>query len=152
MNLSHAPIDHLTQLSIPAVILGYSAGSIVARVTRSSLLEVLGEDYIRTAHAKGLRPKTILLRHALRNAILPVVTITGLVFTGLISGSVIMEQVFNLPGLGLYLLDGIRLRDYGVIQALVLLFAVSIMLVNLAVDMSYALIDPRISNTRQEQF
>jgi peptide/nickel transport system permease protein len=147
MNLSRSPIDHLTQLSIPAVILGYSAGAIVARVTRSSLLEVLGEDYIRTAYAKGLSPRTILHRHALRNALLPVVTITGLIFTGLISGSIIMEQMFGLPGLGLYLLDGIRLRDYGVIQALVILFSIFIMLINLVVDISYVLIDPRIIRT-----
>ena len=147
MDFTRSPIDHLTQLSIPAVILGYSAGAIVARVTRSSLLEVLGEDYIRTARAKGLKTSTILHRHALRNALLPVVTITGLVFTGLISGSIIMEQLFGLPGLGLYLLDGIRLRDYGVIQALVLLFSISIMLINLVVDISYVLIDPRISRT-----
>lgn len=138
------PLANLSQLIWPALVLSYSSGAIVIRMTRSSLLEVLRQDYIRTAKAKGLGQTILVMRHALRNAMLPVVTIVGLIFVTLLGGAVIMEQIFVLPGLGLMLLDGIRSRDFAVIQPLVLLFSIGIVSVNLFVDLLYAWLDPRI--------
>ena len=138
------PLANLSQLVWPALVLGYSGGAIVARMTRSALLEVLRQDYIRTARAKGLPEAAVVRRHALSNALLPVVTVVGLLLATLVTGAIIMEQVFALPGLGLYLLDGVRQRDYVVVQSVVLLFTLSVLLINLAVDAAYAWLDPRI--------
>ena len=144
VGLFQDPVANLGQLIWPALVLGYSGAAIISRMTRSALLDALGQDYIRTAWAKGLRQRQVLYRHALKNALLPVVTVIGLLFVTLAAGSVIMEQIFVLPGLGLYLLDGVRFRDYAVVQTLVLLFAVGVLLINLAVDLAYAWLDPRI--------
>ncbi len=144
VGLFQDPLANLSQLLWPALVLGYSGGAIVARMTRSSLLEVLRQDYIRTARAKGLPEAAVVRRHALSNALLPVVTVVGLLLATLVTGAIIMEQVFALPGLGLYLLDGVRQRDYVVVQSVVLLFTLAVLLINLTVDAAYAWLDPRI--------
>lgn len=130
---------------LPAVTLAAGAIGTVARFTRSSLLEVMGEDYVRTARAKGIHPRTVLRKHVLKNALIPVITITGLQFGFLLSGAVIVETVFNFPGLGWLLIQSIEARDYPVIQALMLVFSVQFVLINLLADVLYAAVDPRIS-------
>ncbi len=134
--------DHLI---LPAVTLGAGAAAIIARVTRSSMLEVLNMDYIRTAHAKGLSARTVVLRHAVKNAFIPVVTVIGLEFGYLLAGAVITETVFAYPGVGRLLIQAIEYRDYPVIQGALLLLALQFALVNLAVDVLYVFFDPRIS-------
>jgi ABC-type dipeptide/oligopeptide/nickel transport system permease component len=135
----------LSHLILPAATLGTGASAILARVTRSSMIEVLGEDYVRTARAKGLRENVVIVRHALKNALIPIITIVGLEFGGLLSGSVVTETVFAYPGLGQLLINAINNRDFPVVQGALLLFAVQFVLVNLAVDLLYARADPRIS-------
>jgi peptide/nickel transport system permease protein len=129
---------------LPALAVGTIPLAIVARMTRSSLLDVLSLDYIRTAHAKGLERRTVVLKHGLRNALLPVVTIIGLSLGGLLSGAVLTETVFNLPGVGRTLFESITARDYTVVQAFTLVIAVFYLTVNLVVDVLYAFLDPRI--------
>lgn len=131
-------------LLLPAITLGLSSMAIIARMTRSSMLEVLNQDYIRTARAKGLYGSGVVLKHALRNALVPVVTVVGLQFGALLAGAVITETVFSWPGIGRLLVDSIRARDYPVVQGAVLLIAVSFIFVNLVVDLVYGFIDPRI--------
>jgi len=131
-------------LVLPAVSLGAASTAIIARMTRSSLLEVLRLDYIRTARAKGLRPNRVVLVHALRNAMIPTITIVGLQLGGLLAGAVITETVFAWPGVGRLLVDAVSNRDYTVVQATTLFFALIFMLTNLLVDLSYAYVDPRI--------
>jgi peptide/nickel transport system permease protein len=116
----------------------------MARLTRSSMLEVLREDYVRTARAKGLANRSVVYKHALRNALLPVVTLFGLQTALLLSGTVIIELIFGLPGIGSFLLDSVQLKDYPAIQGAVLFFAVVVVAANLAVDMSYGFLDPRV--------
>lgn len=135
---------NLQQLIFPAIALSSHSIAFVARVTRSSMLEVLREDYIRTARAKGLRERQVIYIHALRNAFLPVITITGWVFGVSLGGTVILERIFVLPGLGKFLLDSILLRDYLVVQNTVMLVALMVLVVNLMVDLLYAVVDPRI--------
>jgi ABC-type dipeptide/oligopeptide/nickel transport system permease component len=118
--------------------------AMLARMTRASLLEVAGEDYLRTARAKGLRPRAVVVRHALRNALVPVITVAGMQFGSLLAGAVVTEKVFARPGLGTLLLDGIAVRDYRVVQGTALVIAVSYVLVNLLVDLAYAVADPRV--------
>jgi ABC-type dipeptide/oligopeptide/nickel transport system permease component len=130
---------------LPAVTLAAGAVGTVARFTRSSLLEVMGEDYVRTAKAKGLHPRLLLRKHALKNALIPVITIGGLQFGFLLSGAVIVETVFNFPGLGWLLIQSIEARDYPVIQALMLVFALQFVVINLIADLLYAAVDPRIA-------
>jgi peptide/nickel transport system permease protein len=137
-------LDAISHLILPAVALGTIPLAIVARITRSSLLEVLGLDYVRTARAKGLRERTVVLRHAARNALLPVVTIIGLQLGALLSGAVLTETVFNLAGVGRTMYEAITGRDYVVIQGFTLIIAVAYVLVNLLVDVSYGLLDPRV--------
>jgi ABC-type dipeptide/oligopeptide/nickel transport system permease component len=132
-------------LVLPAVTLGAGAAAIIARVTRSSMLEVLGTDYIRTAHAKGLSTRAVVLRHAVKNALIPVITVIGLEFGYLLAGAVVTETVFAYPGVGRLLVQAIDFRDYPVIQGALLLLAVQFALVNLVVDVLYAFFDPRIS-------
>lgn len=132
-------------LVLPTVTLGLPSMSTVARFARSSVLEVLGQDYIRTAKAKGLTNRRVLYQHALRNALIPIVTIVGLQFGSLVSGAIIVETIFNLPGLGWLLIQSIDARDYPVIQALMLVFALQFLIINLVIDLLYAVIDPRIS-------
>jgi len=136
--------DAFRHLILPAVALGTIPMAIIARITRSSLLEVLGLDYVRTARAKGLSERAVVLRHAARNALLPVVTIVGLQLGALLSGAVLTETVFNLAGVGRSLFEAISGRDYVVIQGFTLLIAVSYVTINLIVDVSYGFLDPRI--------
>ncbi|MGC5326904.1 nickel ABC transporter permease [Brevibacillus sp. SYSU BS000544] len=134
----------ISHLILPSLTLGLGVAAIIARFTRSSILEVLREDYVRTARAKGQREWVIVLTHVLRSALIPVVTMTGLQFGFLLGGAVVVEQVFAWPGLGSYLIDSILTRDYPVIQALILLFSVQFLVVNLLVDVSYGLLNPQI--------
>lgn len=134
----------LMHLMLPAITLGLSSMAIIARMTRSSMLEVLNQDFIRTARAKGLFGRGVVMKHALRNALVPVVTVVGLQFGALLAGAVITETVFSWPGIGRLLVDSIRARDYPVVQGSVLLIAVSFIFVNLVVDLIYGFIDPRI--------
>ncbi len=138
------PWENLAQLIWPALAVGYRYSAVAARMMRSAMLEVLREDYIRTARAKGLWMKLILTRHALKNAMLPVLTVIGLEFAFLMGGLVVTEQVFNLNGLGMLFVEAIARRDYTLIQALVLLVAFVFIFVNFLVDIAYAWLDPRI--------
>jgi peptide/nickel transport system permease protein len=138
------PIANLSQMLLPAVSVGYRYSAVSMRMTRSTVLEVLREDYVRTARAKGLKESLVVVRHALRNALLPVVTVVSLEFAFLIGGLVVTEQVFNLNGIGKLLVDAVTHRDYPLIQALVVLLASVFVLVNFAVDLIYVFIDPRI--------
>jgi peptide/nickel transport system permease protein len=138
------PWKNLSQLTLPAIAVGYRYSAVATRMTRSSVLEVLRDDYIRTARAKGLRESVVVTRHALRNAILPVLTVIALEFAFLLGGLVVTEQVFNLNGLGSLLVEAITRRDYTMAQALVLLIAVVYILVNMLTDVMYAWLDPRI--------
>ena len=136
--------DVLRHLVLPAVALGTIPLAIVVRMTRSSMLEVLNQDYVRTARSKGLRERKVVNKHALRNALLPVVTVVGLSFGTLLSGAILTETVFSWPGIGRWVYDAIAARDYPIIQGGVLFVAFIFVLVNLLVDLSYAIIDPRI--------
>ena len=138
------PLSNLQQMLLPTISLAVFLTAIVMRMTRSTVLEVLGEDYVRTAYAKGLREKVVIVRHVLRNALIPVITIIGLQAGTLLGGVVVIEQLFGLPGLGWTLLNGIYQRDYPVVQGTVLFFALVFALVNLLVDLTYAQLDPRI--------
>lgn len=136
--------DALRHLVLPGIALGTIPLAIVVRMTRSAMLEVLGQDYVRTARAKGLRQRLVVNKHALRNALLPVVTVIGLSFGSLLSGAILTETVFSWPGIGRWIYDAIASRDYPIIQGGVLFVAFVFVVVNLLVDLSYALIDPRI--------
>jgi peptide/nickel transport system permease protein len=138
------PWQNLAQLIWPALAVGYRYSAVATRMMRSAMLEVLGEDYIRTARAKGLWLKLILVRHALKNAMLPVLTVIGLEFAFLMGGLVVTEQVFNLNGLGMLFVEAIARRDYTLTQALVLIVAFVFIFVNFMVDIAYAWLDPRI--------
>ncbi len=129
---------------LPSLTLGSAVAAIMARFTRSAFVDILGEDFIRTARAKGLGERSVVARHALRNALIPVVTMMGLQFGFLLGGSIVVEKVFNWPGLGRLLVDAVDMRDYPVIQALVLLFSLEFILINLVVDVLYAVINPTI--------
>ena len=139
------PGDNLSQLVFPALIIGTSLMAIVARISRSSLLEVLGEDYIRTARAKGLSNPVVVVRHGLRNALIPVVTVMSVSFGNLLGGTVVMENIFAVPGLGKLLLDSIEVRNYPVVQGIVFCLAGVFILINLVVDLMYGWLDPRVS-------
>lgn len=141
------PLANLQQMLLPTLALSTGLAAIVMRMTRSTVMEVLGEDYVRTARAKGLRQYVVLIRHVLRNALIPVVTIIGLQAGYLLGGVVVIEQIFGLPGIGWTLLNGIYQRDYPVVQGTVLFFAVVFALFNLLVDLLYAYLDPRIRYT-----
>jgi peptide/nickel transport system permease protein len=138
------PLKNFQQQIFPTLILGLALSASIARMTRATVLEVMREDYVRTARAKGLKQSQIVVRHALRNSMLPVMTLSALQLGFLISGSVIIERVFSLPGIGRYLVDAIFQRDYIVVQTIVLLFGIVIMLINLLTDLAYGLVDPRI--------
>lgn len=134
----------IRHLILPSLTLGLGVAAIIARFTRSSIFEVLREDFVRTAKAKGQKEWTIVLTHVLRSALIPVVTMTGLQFGFLLGGAVVVEQVFSWPGLGSYLIESILTRDYPVIQALIMLFSIQFLVVNLIVDISYGLLNPQI--------
>tara|TARA_B100000676_G_C18071979_1_gene844917 strand:+ start:2125 stop:3096 length:972 start_codon:yes stop_codon:yes gene_type:complete len=138
------PAYNLSQLFLPALATGYRSSAILTRMTRSAMLEVLREDYIRTARAKGMFEHIIRMRHALRNAMLPVVTLVGIEFAFLIGGLVVTEQVFNLNGLGQLLVDAVEVHDYALSEALVLLVVLVFVLTNFIVDIFYGWLDPRI--------
>ena len=138
------PIKHLTLVVPPAFVLGIQLSASVARMTRTMMLEVMQEDYVRTARAKGLSGFRVVMRHALRNALIPVVTVLGLQVTFLIGGSVITESIFALPGLGRLLLEAIAQRDYPVVQGIVVVVGFLVMVTNLIVDVSYGFLDPRV--------
>lgn len=132
---------------LPAVALGVGSSAVIARLTRASLLQVVREDYIRTARAKGLRENVIVVRHALRNSLIPVVTVMGPIFAFLVTGTLVTETIFGVPGMGKYFVTSITNRDYPVIMGTILFFAVIIVLANLVVDLMYAWLDPRIRYT-----
>jgi len=147
--LDYAPIYKnpgvaIQQLILPAIALGYRSVAVSARMMRSAMLEVMREDYVRTARAKGLRERTVIYLHALRNAVLPVITIFGLEIIMVFSGAVIVETIFNVPGIGGLLIDGINHRDIVLVQGLVSVVIAFVLIVNLAVDLVYAWVDPRI--------
>jgi ABC-type dipeptide/oligopeptide/nickel transport system permease component len=137
----------ISHLVLPAITLGVGAAAVIARVTRSSMIEVFSEDFIRTARAKGLAERMVVVRHALKNALIPIITILGLEFGGLLAGAVITETVFSYPGIGQLLIKSINNRDFPIVQGALLLFAIQFVLVNLIVDLLYARVDPRISYT-----
>jgi len=139
-----APLQNLKQMALPTLALALSLVAVVMRMTRSSMLEVLEQDYIQTARAKGAAEPTVVLRHALKNALIPVVTVVGVQFGYLLGGSVVVEQIFGLPGLGFMLLNAIYQRDYPVVQGAVVFVALFFILVNLVVDLVYGVLDPRI--------
>lgn len=134
----------LRHIVMPAIVLGTAHASFITRITRSSMLEVLRQDFIRTARAKGLSERVVVFSHALRNALMPVVTIAGLRFGVLLGGSVVTERIFAWPGIGRLLIDAVRAQDYNVVQGIILTYAIIFSLVNLAVDLAYVLIDPRV--------
>jgi peptide/nickel transport system permease protein len=136
--------DAIKHLILPAVALGTIPMALIARMTRSSMLEVLGQDYIRTARAKGLARRAVILKHAFRNALLPLSTVIGLSLGGLLGGAVLTETIFNLSGVGRILVDAIAARDYGIVQGFTVVIAVFFVVLNLIVDISYAYLDPRI--------
>jgi peptide/nickel transport system permease protein len=138
------PLENLKQMILPALILGMALSAITMRLTRTMMLEVLRQDYIRTAWAKGLSEQLVVVRHALRNALIPVVTLVGLQAPILIGGAVIVEQIFVIPGMGLLLLDAISQRDYPIITGVSLVIGFCVMLINLVVDLSYGLLDPKV--------
>ena len=144
VKFSDDPLQNMKQMLVPALVLGTSLSAITMRMTRTMMLEVLRQDYIRTAWAKGLRERVVVVRHAVRNALIPVVTLIGLQAPLLIGGAVIIEQIFVLPGMGLMMLDAVSQRDYPVISGVFLVVGVAVMLINLIVDLSYGLLDPRV--------
>ena len=144
VEFSQDPLTHVLQFVLPAVILGIASAAAIMRLTRGMLLEVLRQDYVRTAWSKGLGERVIVLKHALKNAIIPVITVLGLQVAQIAGGAVIIETIFSLPGMGQLLVESIIQRDYPVIQGINLLVVTMIVATNLAVDLLYAVVDPRI--------
>ena len=142
-----SPGTNLVQVLFPSLVIGSHLMAIVARMTRSTMLEVINEDYIRVARAKGFSERQIVLRHALKNSLLPVLTIASLSFGTLLGGAVVMERVFSVPGIGSYLIESITVRDYTAVQALVFIFAAAFIVINLIVDLAHGWLDPRISSS-----
>ena len=138
------PVRNLQQMLLPGIVLGAALSAVTMRLTRTMMLEVLRQDYIRTAWAKGLSERLVILRHALRNALIPVVTLVGLQAPLLIGGAVIIEQIFVIPGMGLLLLEAVQQRDYPIITGVFLVVGVAVMGINLLVDLSYGLLDPKV--------
>jgi peptide/nickel transport system permease protein len=138
------PWQNLQQMVVPGIVLGTSLSAITMRMTRTMMLEVLRQDYIRTAQAKGLSERVIVLRHALRNALIPVVTLIGLQAPLLLGGAVIIEQIFVIPGMGMLLLEAVSQRDYPIVTGVFLIVGVAVLFINLLVDLSYGLLDPKV--------
>ena len=138
------PITNLHQMIVPAIISAVGGAAILARVARSEMLEVLRQDYVRTAYAKGLEGRVVVLRHAMRNTMIPLITIIGLVLAGGVAGAVITEQIFAIPGMGRYIVSALQTNDLPVVQVWMLIFGAAFIAINLAVDLSYAFFDPRI--------
>ena len=147
VNLWDDPLTNLQQMAFPAIALGATNVAFVARVTRSTMLEVLREDYIRTARSKGLSEKVVIYRHALKNALLPVITVSGYQFGSLLGGTIIIENIFLIPGIGRITIVALRQRDYVVIQSVVILIVMLVLFLNLVLDIIYAWINPRIRYT-----
>ena len=147
VSLFENPVENVQTLLLPAVIIGLAQAAVITRLTRSSLLEVLRQDYIRTARAKGLAGRTVIIRHSFRNAMVPIVTIFGLQFATLLGGSVIIESVFSIPGMGAGVLSAIGRRDYDLAQTLILIFGLVHIVSVFVTDMAYTLVDPRIKYT-----
>jgi len=145
VDLFQDPVLNLQQLIFPAITMGFSFASSVMRMTRSAMLEVLNEGYVRTARAKGLTERAVILRHALRNSLIPVVTLIGVEFGYLLGGAFITEQIFSLPGIGRLAINAITQREYALVQGVALLIVINFILINFIVDMVYGWIDPRIS-------
>ena len=145
VDLWEDPFTSLQRYMFPALILGFRSAAVISRMIRSMMLEVLSEDYVRTAWSKGLLPRVVVMRHALRNALLPVVTMLGMLFASLIDGAVVLETVFNLPGVGLHLVESVRGRDATMVLGMVLLIGVFMMLWILLIDLSYKVLDPRVT-------
>ncbi|PKG22219.1 ABC transporter permease [Niallia nealsonii] len=145
--LSHGLWEHLKFLILPSLTLGTIQAALITRMTRSSLLETLSENFVKTAKAKGVNEKSIMLKHALRVAFLPILTVIGESFAGLVTGAAVTESLFNIPGLGQLIVSSIDRRDYAVIQGSILIITVTYVLINLVVDLLYAVIDPRIRNS-----
>ena len=145
--LSKGPWENLRYLLLPAVTLGFAQAALLARMARSLMLDVLREDYVRTARSKGLVERKVVLSHALRNAMVPLVTVMGLTFAILMGGAVITEQVFNIPGVGRLLVQSVLRRDYPVVQGIVLVIAFNYVVINLCVDILYGLFDPRVRHS-----
>jgi ABC-type dipeptide/oligopeptide/nickel transport system permease component len=137
-------LDAIKHMLLPAVAVGTIPLALIARMTRSSMLDVLGQDYVRTARAKGLQQKSVILKHALRNALLPIVTIIGLSIGSFLGGAVLTETIFGLSGVGRILYDSITARDYGVVQSFTVVIAIFFVFLNLIVDISYVYLDPRV--------
>jgi len=138
------PIGNLKMFVVPAIVLGMALSGVTMRMTRTMMLEVLRQDYIRTAWAKGLRERVVVIRHALKNALIPVVTLVGLQLPLLVGGTVIIEQIFCLPGMGRLIIDATNDRDYTIVSGVMLLFAIALVLINLLVDLTYGYLDPRV--------
>ena len=136
-----------SQIILPAIALGLPRSAIVARLTRASMLQVVREDYIRTARAKGLTERAVMVKHAMKNAFIPVVTVLGPMFAAITTGTFVVEQIFAIPGLGKYFIVSIGNRDYPVVMGAILLYAVFLVAANLMVDITYAFLDPRIRYT-----
>ena len=145
VDLWEDPVKSLQRFMFPALILGFRSAAVISRMIRSMMLEVLSEDYVRTAWSKGLLPRVVIVRHALRNALLPVVTMLGMLFASLIDGAVVLETVFNLPGIGLHLIESVRGRDAVMVLGMVLLIGVFMMIWILLIDLSYKVLDPRVT-------
>ncbi len=145
VELTEDPVRNLEQLFFPALTMGFSFAASVMRMTRSSMLEVLNEDYIRTARSKGLSERVVIFRHALRNALIPVVTLVGVEMGYLLGGAVIIEQIFSLPGIGRLTVNAISQREYALVQGVTLFIALNFVVINLVVDVLYAALDPRIA-------
>jgi peptide/nickel transport system permease protein len=144
VSLREDPITNLKVFLLPSIVLGFALSGVTMRMMRAMMLEVLRQDYIRTAWAKGLKEKVIIIRHALKNALIPVVTLVGLQVPILIGGTVVVEQIFTLPGMGNLMLDAITQRDYPIISGLMLILGSTVLVNNLMVDLSYGLLDPRV--------
>ncbi len=149
VSLATDPVEGIKRMILPAIVLGTAESATIMRQTRSSMLEVLSQDYVRTARAKGLRNRTVIIRHALRNALIPVTTILGLRLGNILGGAVIVETIFALPGMGRLAVQGIFAQDFPVTMAFVLLVAFVVAIANLITDITYALIDPRIQLGRR---
>lgn len=143
-SISKGVLPFLRSITLPTVTLGLAYMVLIARITRASVLEMMGEDFIRTARAKGVAERLVITHHALRNAAIPILTVIGIGVALLISGVVVIETVFNIPGIGRLVVDAILKRDYPVIQGVILLFSAVYVLINLAIDIGYALLDPRV--------
>jgi peptide/nickel transport system permease protein len=144
VNIKDDPIEHARYMILPTLTLGFSAAGLVARLVRSTMLDVLNEDYVRTAYSKGLAERRVVIAHAFRNALIPVLTVIGVTFAGMLGGAVVIENVFNIPGLGRLLVQSVVRRDIPVVQGAVMTVAAIEVLVMLGIDLLYAYIDPRI--------